>query len=130
MIPALFALIFNILTDQIVFYEFILILGASVSYGFAIVFGLPAYFLYFRKLEPIRILPFAWFTLICLLGYCILMGSLMVAQDGVGALLSPTFIGYGLIFFASTSISVLAFYLIAFQSFGGKRGTIGIAPEK
>ena len=109
--------------DDVVFHEFILGIGSLVGYGFAAVLGVPAYILYFRRLDPIRPLPFVWFTLICLAGYCVLFGLLMVSQDGVGALLSPTFLGYGAIFFVSTSIAVAAFYLIAFQKFRGTRTT-------
>ena len=109
--------------DDVVFHEFILGIGSLVGYGFAAVLGVPAYILYFRKLDPIRPLPFVWFTLICLAGYCVLFGLLMVSQDGVGALLSPTFVGYGAIFFVSTSIAVAAFYLIAFQTIRGARTT-------
>jgi hypothetical protein len=116
--PALLALGSNVMFDDVVFYEFILGIGSLVGYGFAGILGVPAYILYFRTLKPIRALPFVWFTLICLAGYCVLFGLLMVSQEGVGALLSPTFLGYGAIFFVSTSIAVAAFYLIAFQKFG------------
>jgi len=117
MMPALLALGSSIVFDDVVFYEFILGIGAVVGYGFAAVLGVPAYILYFRRLDPIRVLPFVWFTLICLAGYCVLFGLLLVSQDGVGALLSPSFLGYGVYFFVSTSIAVAAFYLIAFQNF-------------
>lgn len=122
--PALLALGSSVVFDDVVFYEFILGIGAMVGYGFAAVLGVPAYILYFRKLDPIRALPFLWFTLICLAGYCVVFGLLMVSQDGVGALISATFLGYGVIFFVSTSIAVAAFYLIAFQSFR-RAGTTG-----
>ena len=121
--PALLALGSSVMFDDVVFHEFILGIGSLVGYGFAAVLGVPAYILYFRKLDPIRPLPFVWFTLICLAGCCVLFGLLMVSQDGVGALLSPTFLGYGAIFFVSTSIAVAAFYLIAFQTFRGARTT-------
>lgn len=103
--------------DDVVFYEFILGIGSLVGYGFAAVLGVPAYILYFRKLDPIRKLPFVWFTLVCLLGYCLCFGAIMVSQDGLLALLSPTFLGYGVIFFISTSVAVTAFYIVAFRSF-------------
>jgi hypothetical protein len=122
MVPALLALALSIIFDEIVFYEFILGMGALVGYLFATVLGIPAYILCFRKLDPMRGLPFVWFTLACLAGYCILFGSIMVSQDGLRALLSPTFLGYGVIFFVSTSVAVAAFYLIAFHRFGGARG--------
>ena len=122
MVPALMALAFSIMFDDVVFYEFILGMGALVGYLFAAVLGAPAYILYFRHLNPVRKLPFVWFTLACLAGYCVLFGSIMVFQTGLGALLSPTFLGYGVIFFVSTSVAVAAFYLIAFQRFGGARG--------
>lgn len=109
--------------DDVVFYEFILGIGSLVGYGFAAVLGVPAYILYFRKLDPVRALPFLWFTLICLAGYCVLFGLLMVSQDGLGALLSLTFLGYGVMFFVSTSIALTAFYLIAFHRFSGARGS-------
>ena len=117
MVPALWALAFSMMFDEVVFYEFILGTGALVGYLFAMVFGVPAYILYFRHLNPMRKLPFVWFTLACLAGYCLVFGSIMVFQSGPGALLSSTFLGYGVIFFVSTSISVTAFYLIAFHKF-------------
>jgi tetrahydromethanopterin S-methyltransferase subunit E len=123
MTAPLLALAFNVLFDDVVFYELILGIGAVVGYGFATVFGIPAYLLYFRTLEPITKLPFVWFTLVCLLGYCAGFVGIMVGQSGLGALFSPTFVGYGLIFFVSASISVTAFYLIAFQNFGGRQNT-------
>lgn len=122
MVPSLIALASSIMLDDVVFYEFILGMGALVGYLIATVLGVPAYILYFRKLDPVRALPFVWFTLICLAGYCVLFGLLLVSQDGLGALLSPTFLGYGMIFFISTSVAVAAFYLIAFHRFGGARG--------
>lgn len=118
MVPALLALGISIMFDDIVFYEFILGMGALVGYLFATVLGVPAYVLCFRKMEQIRKLPFVWFTLACLAAYCLLFGAIMVSQSGLGALLSPTFLGYGVIFFVSTAIAVTAFYLIAFQKFG------------
>lgn len=121
MVPAFLALGFSILFDDIVFYEFILGMGALAGYLFATILGVPAYFLYFRHLNPIRKLPFVWFTLVCLAGYCVLFGTIMVSQSGLWALLSPTFLGYGVIFFVCTAIAVAAFYLIAFQSFRAGR---------
>lgn len=117
MVPALLALGYNVMSDDVVFYEFILGMGALVGYLFATVLGVPAYTLYFRHLNPVRKLPFVWFALACLAGYCVLFGSIMVSQDGLSALLSPTFLGYGVIFLVSTSIAVAAFYLIAFMNF-------------
>ncbi|MGL4238061.1 hypothetical protein [Tabrizicola sp.] len=121
-VPALLVLAFSIMFDELVYYEFILGMGALVGYLFATILGGPAYILYFRKLDPVRKLPFVCFTLACLAGYCILFGSIMVSQDGFLALLSPTFLGYGVIFFVSTSIAVAAFYLIAFQEFRSTKG--------
>ena len=117
MMPALLALGSSVLFDDVVFYEFILGMGAVVGYLFATALGVPAYILYLRHLNPMLKLPFVWFALACLAGYCLLFGSIMVSQSGLGALLSPTFLGYGAIFFVSTSIAVAAFYLIAFQRF-------------
>lgn len=130
MTAPLLALVLSILFDDVVYYEFILGLGAIMGYGFAIIFGIPAYFLFFRELEPVRIRPFVWFVLSCLLGYVNFFGVINLAQDGVAALLSPTFLAYGLIFFVCTSISVFSFYLIGFHGFGGKHGAEGKALEK
>jgi hypothetical protein len=121
MMPALMALGSGVMFDDVVFYEFILGMGALVGYLFATVLGVPAYILYFRHLNPMRKLPFVRFSLACLAVYCLLFGSILVSQDGMGALSSPTFLGYGAIFFVSTSIAVAAFYLIAFQRFRGAR---------
>jgi hypothetical protein len=116
MVPVCLALGVSILIDDIVFYEFILGMGAVVGYLFATVLGLQAYILYLRHLNPVRKLPFVRFTLACLAGF-LLFGAIMVAQDGLLALLSPTFLGYGMIFLISTSVGVTAFYLIAFHPF-------------
>ena len=72
---------------------------------------------------PVRKLPFVWFTLACLAGYCVLFGAIMVSHSGLGALLSSTFIGYGVIFFGSSATAVTAFYLIAFQEFWGTKSS-------
>lgn len=128
-VPALLALAVSVIFDEVVFHEFILGIGGTVGYLFAAVLGGPAYILYFRKLDPIRTLPFVWFTLACLAGYCVLFGPIMVFQSGLGALLSATFLGYGVIFFVSTSIAVITFYLIAFQKFGGRQSTRKAVPD-
>ena len=118
MVPAFLVVAISMMFEDDVDYVFPLGMGAVVGYLFATVLGAPAYILYLRHLNPMRKLPFVWFTLACLAGYCLLFGSIMVSQSGLGALLSPMFLGYGAIFFVSTAIAVTAFYLIAFQKFG------------
>lgn len=123
MVSAFMALGYIVMTDDVVFYEFILGTGAMVGYLFATLLGVPAYILYFRHLNPVQKLPFVWFTLACLAGYCVLFGAIMVSHSGLGALLSSTFIGYGVIFFGSSATAVTAFYLIAFQEFWGAKSS-------
>jgi hypothetical protein len=117
MTAPLLAIAENYVSQDVVFHQFILVIGVTVGYGCAIIVGLPAYFLYFRNLQPMRFGPFLGFTAICTAGYFGLMGVVMVSQDGLLALLSATYLGYGLIFFVFTGLSVAVFYLIAFHSF-------------
>jgi hypothetical protein len=111
------------LSGRVVMWEFFLGIGSMTGYGFAIILGIPAYFLYFRKLERVRFRPFLWFTLICSALFVIFWGTIMLLQDGPLALLSTTFFGYSAIFFLATAISVAVFYLIAFHRLNANPAT-------
>lgn len=102
---------------DVVYVEFFFVIGGTIGYSFAAFFGLPAYFLYFSTLNPMRFLPFLWFILACIAGYFLLFGVITASQMGRSALLSATFLGNGAVFAICAAVSVAAFYLIAFHEF-------------
>ena len=102
------------ISGRVVLWEFFLGIGSMTGYGFAIILGIPAYFLYFRKLKRISFRPFLWFALICSALFVIFWGTIMLLQDGPLALLSTTFLGHSVVFFLATATSVAVFFLIAF----------------
>ena len=96
-------------------WSFLLGVGATAGYGFAGVLGLPAYILYFRRQENVRFKNFLLFSGMCILTMHVALGAIMVAQDGVLALLSATLWGYTSAFAVATLVSVSTFYLIVFS---------------
>ena len=111
------------LSGTVVLWEFFLGIGSMTGYGFAIILGVPAYFLYFRRLDRISVRPFLWFTLICFALFFVFWGIITTLQDGPLALLTATFWGYSVIFLLATGVSVAVFYLIAFHNFRGAKIT-------
>lgn len=101
------------LLDDRVYYQLILGIGATHGYSCAAIVGIPAYFLYFRKLKPMRFLPFFWFSMVYTALYFWMIGLIMFSQD----VLSFPYWGLGAIFFISSGISVATFYLIAFKKY-------------
>lgn len=91
-------------------------IGSVVGYFFAITIGIPAYITDLRHKK--NRLGFSQvclkYTLVCSVVFFALWGLMFVVQDGVLGLLSPAFLGYGLIFTICAAVSISVFYLIAF----------------
>lgn len=104
----------SIISGQTMFIEFYMKIGAIVGYGVAFILGLPYYYFVIREANAISLKLFAIPTILFSSAYFLIMGLIMVFQDGIEALTSSTYLGYGAIFVTAVSVSVICFYFIAF----------------
>jgi hypothetical protein len=101
--------------------SFILWLGFAAGYGFAFIFGIPAFFILFFQPNLVRIRFFLLFCAFCTSVMWILFSTLLIYQDGRESLFSATLWGYTFLFAVSCGLTVSIFYFIVFHQKGKTR---------
>ena len=104
----------NAFGESGVYWEFYLKIGGFLGYGFAVLFGIPYYYLYVKHSKAVTVSTFVPFLLILTAVFIVVMGGLTVFQQGARGMISITFIGNAIIFFVATAVSLSVFYFIGF----------------